>query len=311
MSNLVFISGDFCSGSTLLFTLFRKTGEFYCLYEPLHEKHLEYLIWPPRVYEHHYHVDNYYAEYHGFQHIPELFQPAWGVSSLYLPPEAPADDMYRYLCYLTGTAFGRSPRVMLKENRISFRLGWIRANFPQAKIIHIYRDREKQWNSLLRRVQAWCGREDVGQNEVTFAGFNIAAWCEDLKHAFPDLDASRSRTGYERFCKLWESSLTENRKYADLSVDYASLLGDLETTCERLSACLGCRFDSDSLKEYVVPPAQQKPLRLTGLGRWRDVFLDRNGGRYARLKLKLQTLMQERVASARHAAGSGREERGG
>src|SRR3954453_23020529 len=66
MSNLVFLSGDFCSGSTLLFTLFRKAGAYYCLYEPLHEDILEYLIWPLNVYEHHYFVENYHSEYRGF-----------------------------------------------------------------------------------------------------------------------------------------------------------------------------------------------------------------------------------------------------
>jgi hypothetical protein len=28
MGDLVFLSGDFCSGSTLLFTLFRETGDY-------------------------------------------------------------------------------------------------------------------------------------------------------------------------------------------------------------------------------------------------------------------------------------------
>jgi hypothetical protein len=32
LSNLVFLTGGFSSGSTLLFTLFRKSGEFYTLY---------------------------------------------------------------------------------------------------------------------------------------------------------------------------------------------------------------------------------------------------------------------------------------
>src|SRR2546428_650193 len=62
MSKVFFITGDFCSGTTLLFTLFRKTGEYYSLYEPLHSLLRENLIWPLRAYEHHFFVDDYFAE---------------------------------------------------------------------------------------------------------------------------------------------------------------------------------------------------------------------------------------------------------
>lgn len=60
MSTLVFVTGDFCSGSTLMFTLFRKTGLYYCLYEPLHERLPEYVISQPRPcdHDHHFFVDS-------------------------------------------------------------------------------------------------------------------------------------------------------------------------------------------------------------------------------------------------------------
>src|SRR5262249_36166692 len=109
MSNLVFLSGDFCSGSTLLFTLFRATGKYHCLYEPLHPRLREYLIWPFRAYEHHYFVKDYFNEFAGFNRIDDLFNPAWAQSNLYLTAESRADDLYRFLSYLIGTAFGRHP----------------------------------------------------------------------------------------------------------------------------------------------------------------------------------------------------------
>ena len=197
MSNLVLVSGDYCSGSTLLFTLFRKTGKYYCLYEPLHELLPEYLIHPLRPIgsDHHYFVDNYFDEFRGFRQARALYPPRWGDSNLYLGPEGEADDLYRYLSYLFGTAFGRAPRVMFKENRISFRLGWLRARFPHAKLVHIFRPVEDQWQSVVRRVQSWKGTQDVGQDSVDFTGFNVARWCEDLKGRFPELEASRFSTG--------------------------------------------------------------------------------------------------------------------
>src|SRR5215216_349070 len=141
MSNLVLVTGDFCSGSTLVFTLFRKTTHYCCLFEPLHEKLREYLICDPRPQpqDHHFFAENgYYGEFRGFDHAAALFKPEWGVRNLFLPEDAQADDLYRYFSYLIGTGFTRSPRVLLKENRMPFRLAWFKKNFPSAKVVHIY-----------------------------------------------------------------------------------------------------------------------------------------------------------------------------
>jgi len=260
MSNLVLVSGDFCSGSTFLFTLFRKTDEYYCLYEPLHPKLKGYLIRPPPVYEHHFFVKDYFAEYKGFNKVKALFNPDWAHKGLWMTREDEGDDLYRYLSYLIGSAFGRRSKVLLKFNRMTFRLDWLRARFPQAKIVHIFRDKKAEWNSIVKRMQQWFGREDVGQANVNFNHFDLAFWCEDLKGQFPQLDARNSSTGYERFCKLWELSLAAHRRHADISIDYADLTHDFEATCKRLFDAVGCCADVATLKPLVIPPERQKSL---------------------------------------------------
>src|SRR3982751_5182637 len=100
MKKLVFITGDFCSGSTLLFTVFRGTGQYYCLYEPDHQFLRQYLIWPLRVYEHHFFVSDYFHEYKGFDQIPRLHNAEWSSRRLWLTAEDSADDFYRYTEYL-------------------------------------------------------------------------------------------------------------------------------------------------------------------------------------------------------------------
>jgi hypothetical protein len=294
MSNLVFVSGDFSSGSTLLWTLFRKTGEYYSLYEPLHDKLPEYLLSGHRVYEHHYFVDDYFREYKGFHALFDLFKPQWGFTELYVPTTAEAPELYRYLCYLIGMSFGRASKVLVKENRLTFRLGWIRARFPGAKILHIYRRREKQWASIVRRAQEYLGKEDVGQGEVTFAGMNIAQWCEDLKEHYPELRAECSKNGYERFCKLWEASYAENRRHADLSIDYGDLTHNYEAVARDIQHCLGCRSDLTLLKHLVVAPEKQKPVEIApkGLKKRIDRLIDRAESKQARLRLKLRSLLR-------------------
>jgi hypothetical protein len=292
VGNLVFISGGFSSGSTLLWTLFHKTGEYYCLYEPLHQRLPEYLIWPLRVYQHHFFVEDYFSEYKGFREILRLFKPQWATSGLYLPPSAEADDLYRYLSYLIGMAFGRSAKVVLKFNRATFRLGWLRAKFPQAKVIHIYRDRDSQWNSMVRRAQAYRNREDVGQEDIAFDGMNMATWCEDLKDVFPELRSENFKTGYERFCKLWELSFAENQRHADITVSYWELTHDFEAVCGQIWDCVGCETDLLSLKRYVVMPENQKPLSIheKGFREKSERAIDKFGFKLAQLWLELQGL---------------------
>ena len=292
MSNLVFVSGDFSSGSTLMFTLLRKTKEYYCLYEPLHEKLLEYLIWPLRVDEHHFFVEDYFAELKNFREIPRLFNPQWGGHELSLPANEDADDLYRYLNYVIGASFGKASKVMLKENRLTFRLGWMRAKFPHAKLIHVYRSKESQWKSIVKRVQEHKGRENVGQDSVDFIGFNIAGWCEDLKHRFPELAADQSKTGFERFSKLWDLSFAEHQKYADLSVDYWELTHNFEQTFGRVKECIGASFDVPSLSKWVVPKEQQKELAIarSGLKIHAKDFLDKITRKYARVRVRANSV---------------------
>lgn len=302
MSNLVFVSGDYCSGSTLLFTLFRQTRQYYCLYEPLHEQLLQSLIWPMQPDDHHFFVERYHSELKGFDKIPLLFDARWGNSRLRLSPEADADGLYRYLTYLIGTAFGRGPKVMLKENRLTFRLGWLRSKFPHAKIVHIYRKKEDEWRSNVRRAQSWLGKEDVGQEDVTYNGFSVATWCEDLKDTFPELDASNFRTGYERFCKLWELSFAEHQRYADISIDYWALTHEFEATCERLWGCIGASgVDTAALKRFVIPSEDQRPtaIRPAGIGQRAKLLIDRAGRRYARTRLRAQGLFGQGSAAQR------------
>lgn len=306
MSRLVFISGDFSSGTTLLFTLFRKTGDYYCLYEPLHEKLLEYLIYPLRPDEHHVHVDPYFTEYKGFNAMSKLFKPEWGVSQLHIPPDAEADDLYRYWSYLIGSAFGRGERVMLKENRLTFRLGWLKAKFPQAKIIHIYRNKEKQWNSIVRRGQEYLGREDIGQHDVNFPGFNIARWCEELQSVYPELAAKNSTSGFDRFSKLWELSFAEHKRYADISVDYGKLTHEFEMTCAQIGECVGYKFDVATLKPFVVPSERRKevPLKPTDLRKRIINWVDTAGSKYAKARLMARSLLHGDMAAAKALIGS-------
>jgi hypothetical protein len=299
MSNLVFVTGDYCSGSTLISTLFRKSGQYYCLYEPLHERLPEFLIWRPNPdpYDHHFFTEDNYREMAGFRRIFDVHNPKWGSSNLCLRADDDADDLYRYMSYVIGSSFGLYPRVMFKENRIAFRLAWIRAKFPSAKIVHVHRDAESQWRSNVRRVQEFLRKEDVGQNEVTYNGFNIAIFCEDLKSTFPELDAGNFSSGYERFRKLWELSYTESRKCADISVSFQELTSNFEPTWARVWTCIGAPpIDVGALRQYVVPPDKQKQFakERSQMEKYAHAAISRFGFHYARARLRARSALRRR-----------------
>ena len=284
MDDLVFVSGGFSSGTTLLYTLFRETEGTYCLYEPLHERLPQWLVWPPRTYEGHAFVGRYFSEYKGFSAVAHLFDPRFGVRDLHLSAEDDLEGLYRYLSYLIGTAFGRAPRVVLKENRFSFRLGWLRARFPTARIVHVYRDLDSHWRSIVRRVQEHVGREDVGQERADFMGFRLAAWCDDLARAFPELAADRSSSGYQRFAKLWQLSKNEQERYADVSVALEELKADFATACAQVSAAVGFELDPLRLERFLAPDARPATPRPAFGGRLTRV-VDRAGARYAEARV--------------------------
>ena len=288
MSRLVFLSGDFSSGSTLLWLLFRKTGAFHTLYEPLHERLREYMIYPLRSYEHHFFSENYFAEYKGYKEVFNLHTDAWGCSDFYLAEDDDASDLYRYLSYIIGMSFSRQERVELQFNRVAFKLGWLRKNFPGVPIIHIYREPEKQWNSIVRRAQAYYGQEDAGQDSVDFSGMGISNWCDHLQEQYPELRAENSSSGYERYQKIYKLSLEQKNLHEDISERYEDLISNFDVECKKIFDLLGYPADIDYLSQFVVPTAKHKPL---GSDRKKVVHvvnekIDRLGSLYARVVLR-------------------------
>jgi hypothetical protein len=289
---IVCVSGDFCSGSTLVYTLFRQTGLYHCLYEPLHEDLREFLVYGLRAEEHshHFFVDQYHTEFKGLRRTGALFRRRWGLAGLHLSPVDSDEDLHRYLSYLFEASLERAPRMMFKENRITFRLGWFRANFPEAKVIHIYRGKEAQWRSIVRRVEAVRGGQ-AGEQSVQFNGFGIATWCEDLKGLYPELEAAQSQTGFERFAKLWERSYRENVAHADVSIAYEDLLRDPERTMHSMFEAVGIvDIDVAALSQFVGGPQkhgqEQGAVRgaLSAAQGLADRALRRYASVYARLR---------------------------
>ena len=299
MSDIVFVSGDFSSGTTVLFSLFRATGDFYCLYEPLHEKLPEYLVYPLRPdEEHHVNVEPYFSEFKPLRRTAALFRPQWASKRLFLDADDDAPDLERYLRYLVDEGIRRRGRVMLKENRIGFRLGWLKSTFPSAKVVHVYRAKDDQWASIVRRGQEALGREDIGQHDVGFAGFSVASICDDLETVYPELAPARSASGYERFSKLWDLSFANQQRHADVSIGLHELIADFDGTVRLIGDRIGYGFDLDRLRPLVIP---NRASRRDGERRRnRSIeIVDLWGRKYAKARVAARYALRGRHAAAR------------
>jgi hypothetical protein len=248
----IFITARFRSGSTFLWQLFRKTPGVTAFYEPLNERQ-----WvagsgnnPDPT---HLGVDSYVTEYAGLGEIAKLFDRNWAFHRLYLDQKSHEPGLARYIQALIDAA---PERAVLQFNRVDLRLPWLRAHFPEAYLLHLYRDPREQWISIVRKA----GREipldytnwteDFGKDL-----FYTYEWCRDLQGIFPFLDPTQKEHPYYFHYALWRLSYLFGRQFADASIAYETLVNDLEGALEPV------------WRETNLPMAHLEPLNQLNKGR--------------------------------------------
>lgn len=258
-SDIIFISARFRSGSTLLWNLFRSLPGFTAYYEPFNERR-----WfdPSTRGGHtdptHLNVDDYWREYDGLGELARWWDPSWHDRHLFLPAGAWQPDMKRFVEALVERAPGRP---VLQFNRVDLRLPWLRAEFPSATILHLYRHPRDQWCSALLDPSSFRSTDPP----EAFAGhdhFYVRVWARDLKHSFPFLDERREVHPYRTFYFLWKLSYLFGRRYADHSLGFEGLVGEPEPTLAQLGEALGIPGSALTGTAKLVTPAR--------IGRWRE-----------------------------------------
>lgn len=233
----VFISARFRSGSTFLWQLFKHVQGVTCYYEPLNEAKwflLDRTTAP--LDQTHIGVDDYRAEYDGMEDLAQWFDPDWAYHRLYMDETCHDPKLERYIAELITRAKGRA---ILQFNRVDFRLPWLRAHFPEARILHLYRHPREQWMSILGKG-ARIGLDfsidsDPGQS---LDGFYTLEWARDLRHVFPFLEPE-GRHPYELHYLLWRLSYSFGQAYSDKSVCYEDMILDFENTVNDICKAIG------------------------------------------------------------------------
>ncbi len=254
----IFITARFRSGSTLLWNLFRHVEGCTAYYEPENERRwFDPATRGTRVDSTHQGVEEYWREYEGMEDLGRYFRAEWAGRHLYLDAAAWEPDLRRYLSELIARASGRA---VLQFNRMDFRLPWLRAHFPEARVVHLVRHPRDQWCSSLvdpGRVPRDVSTRDFGP----YDHFYLLSWLRDLKYQFPFLDERAEPHPYRLFYYLWKLSYLYGVTYADWSVRFEDLTADPTRQIAGLMAAVGlAAYDAERLRALVqpVPPRWER-----------------------------------------------------
>jgi hypothetical protein len=161
----VFLVGQFRSGSTMFWNFLRTCPERFTAYcEPLHESLLDLVDNPalmPRD-RTHSDVEDVFLEYRSLDRstLGSLWRPWFGREQFLLQTDDPAPEMREFIDFLVDSS---QRRVVIKFTRASFRIGWLRAQYPSATIIQLARRPRDMWTSMWGR-----GRGLRGERHGTF-----------------------------------------------------------------------------------------------------------------------------------------------
>ncbi len=229
----------------MLWKFFRTIPSVTAYYEPLHQELLHGVRFNFPVLERHYGVENYFNEFKALGRLGELWSPSFARRKLFLGPEDEDEQLEKYIDYLIEAAPGRP---VLKFNRIDFRLPWIRNKYPNARVVHIFRDVRKSWVSSLRvsRLTPDCGKDaDI---------CSLKTWCDDLLAIFPFLALDQINHAYQRFYYIWKLSLLFGKCYSDISISYDEWMSDYGTLMNKLvkEVNLDCDLEGVMSRNPVV-----------------------------------------------------------
>ena len=259
--DIIFITSRFRSGSTLLWNLFREVGDCTSYYEPFNERQwFNKTLRGNNVDSSHRGVDDYWAEYDGLERLSDFYKEDWINANLYMTEKSYDINMLNYIDTLIEHT---DKRPVLQFNRIDFRLAWLRANYPNATVLHLYRHPRDQWYSFLTN------KSEVTKGNIVDKyqdAFYLDVWCKDLVPFFPMLDATHTPHPYQRFYYLWKLSWLWGNKFSHYSVSFEELVTSTEKTIQDLMSKLNIDADASQLSTLISPPK---------LGTWVD-FADDN-----------------------------------
>src|SRR5579864_2117615 len=282
-SDIIFVTGRFRSGSTLVWNLFRRVPSVTAYYEPFNERRwFDPASRGTHVDVTHLDVPEYWSEYAGLAVLAAYFREDWKFRHLYMPADAWNPEMQRYIEILIERAPGRP---LLQFNEMDMRLPWLRARFPGARILHICRHPRDQWCSTLQSAPAVSLGSTLRDFEAA-DGFYLLRWGRDLRHYFPFLTIDDEAHPYELFYQIWKISYLFGRVHADLSICYEEIVRDPAASIRAMFG--SCAIEAQNLDELA------SLVRPGHVGRWRQYAAH---GWFASIEARVDATLENYVGS--------------
>ena len=205
------ISGRFRSGSTLLWQLLRASKDTVAFYEPDHDGLLAHIANTMPM-PSHVGVQRYWDEYAGREALlASHHQADFGSRDFLLEAH---DERPALADFLQALAHSCAPRrAVLKLNRFSLRLPWLRAHLPDARILHLTREPRAAWFSSRRHLPA--ERWDAS---CELDAYDLLQWTLDLAPKLPFLASLLDRPSYSLHFALWRLSDLLGERLADFQL---------------------------------------------------------------------------------------------
>ncbi|MCF8091961.1 MAG: sulfotransferase [Desulfotignum sp.] len=245
----IFITGRFRSGTTLLWNIFRQVQSFTAYYEPFNERRwFDPSIRGKNTDVTHIGVDNYWREYDGLEALSSVYQESWIDRDLYMSGSSWNPRMKQYIDILIERA---KNIPVLQFNRIDFRLPWIKANYPDSSIIHIFRNPRDQWCSFIGEQNISCIYAEIKELD-SIDRFYLNSWGEDLKYFFPFLDKKDLKYAYELFFLIWKLSYCFGIKFSDISIPFERIVDDPKVQMDLVCNCLNIELIDETILDKLV-----------------------------------------------------------
>jgi hypothetical protein len=230
----------------------------------LHEQLLSYIKYPIQVDKSHFFVKSYFDEYQNIPNATSLHHSDFANHRLFLESEDTYPELQVYIKALVESV-SSGQTAILQFNRIDFRLAWIKKNFSNARLLHLYRNPRDQWYSTLTGFPG-----DIDQS-IDFDQYSLATWARDLYGQFPFLATPHIEHAYQRFYYIWKLSYLAGQRLADLSVSYEDILVE---PSKRLTQILKLsNLYSDSNLDACLSVVVSKPERGWSKNRSDEWFL--------------------------------------
>ncbi len=211
-NKIIFISGRFRSGTSMLWHIFDQLPQYCAWYEPLHPNLISNInhVKPQKD---HIGVTDYWGNYRQLGELEKYHKKAFGQSRIFLENHNQWPELVTYLNYLIHQSTDKT--AVLQFNRTDLRLGWLRNHFPEALIINIERSPFPLWVSSRKHI----ADQQQKHNESFHDAYDLMQWSVSLSKDLPMLQKHNNRSSYYRHYFIWKLSQLMARSNADLRLE--------------------------------------------------------------------------------------------